>query len=510
MLLASCNDAVLPATKMSSPLPPSANSMVFAAGTPIPPNNSGATHGAVAQTFIGSVPVRGYYRIRVTGGVQINTSQNWTTKPCAPYTTELGGQTVGPMGLPYPHAAVLRPWVEAEGVGGLSLTGVDAMTAEVKVALEPGAAIFFGRGGIAGGGQCTPTDFYYMYDLGGDQRVTVEKLDVSLSLSADRTEILQGDQVTFTASAPEGHSSSFYYFREGDTLATPAGFGGAYAGCYYTNSCTYAPRASGRMYVIANVPGGQQDTTESPVVRLMPPSLQLACSPSRVPQGNSTTCMATAQPSGASFVVESFSYSGAAEPAGQAGDLKSWTFTPGQTGTVTVTATVGGTKLTATAQVEVVCNFFREPTGDPLLDRADVQDQLRQLWANSNPDDPGPGRIERGMIITQRDGVYSFPLYQGPSTRCESRAGAMQIDPNEIVAIVHTHPDPGGTPWPEECPRRTGDEIGDGDSDQDRRSQRRLSAALRRPIPSYIVDPSHVHRHGRGIRSLKKNRKHTC
>lgn len=511
---------MLPSSKVAPlPRPPMTNSMVLEAGTPIPPNNSGATNGAVARTFVGRVPVRGYYRIRVTGGVQIHTSQNWSTKPCAPRQTELGGQTVGPMGLPYPNSGVLRPWIQADGVGGLNLTGLDATTAEVKVALEAGAAIYFERTGIAGGGQCTPTDYYYMFDLGGDQRITVEKLDVSLRLSADRTEILQGDQVAFTASAPEGHRSSFYYFREGDTLATPAGFGGAYAGCYYTNSCTYAPRASGRMYVIANVPGGQQDTTESPVVRLVPPSLRLTCSPSRVPRGNTTTCTATAQPSGASFVVESFSYSGAAEPLGQAGDLKTWTFKPGVTGIVAVRATVGDTLLSATAQVEVVCNFFKSPTGDRTLDDAALQQHLRHLWESSNPGDPGPGRIERGAFILERGGTIEILEWTGPATRCDVKSGnASAPAAARVLGMVHTHPDPKGTPMPDDgsCLGNTepARRFRDGPSVNDLLAARSLNRQLERNgrprADGYVIDRDHVHRFGGPSGGGEFPRNQTC
>jgi hypothetical protein len=242
------------------------------------------------------------------------------------------------------------------------------------------------------------------------------------------------------------------------------------------------------------------------------PSLALRCTPARLPRGNSTVCTATAQPTGASFVVQNFSFVGdSGASVAQPGDSKSWTFAPPQSGTITVRATVAGVDRTATTRVEVICNFFKAPTGDSLLDRPEMQDQLRQLWANSNPGDPGPGRIERGMMITMRDGVYTFHPYQGPSTRCSSEAGNMTLQANEIVAIVHTHPDPAGDPWPASCPPQpAGTTVSDKPSGADKVAQKNLSEKVGRPIPSYIVDPSHVHRHGTGVPLLKKDRNQTC
>jgi hypothetical protein len=371
-------------------------------------------------------------------------------------------------------------------------------------AARPGARLYAKRSGLPGVCNGSP-----WYNFTGEHTVEVVKV-VPVQVAPNKPEFLPGEVLTWTARLYEGvtETNLRWTFERTDGEVE-------YPSCS-SSTCHYAPRGPGRMKVAGKwelaAPTVHVHNYSAPVT-IRQPKLQVKCAPARLPKGNATKCVASVDLPVSTFAVQSWSYSGTAAPAASAGDVKEWTFKPGEVaaGTVTVTALVGTGTQTATVQVEVVCNFFREPTGDPILDRADVQDRLRQLWTESNPDDPGPGRIEKGLVISEHGGQYVFNPYLGTSTRCTSAAGAMSIPSNEIVAIVHTHPDPPGTPFPFECnPSYPGANVGHNPSQADINSQSALSNATGRRIPSYIVEKNHVHRHGQGISSLTGRRNHTC
>ena len=367
-----------------------------------------------------------------------------------------------------------------------------------------GARLYAKRSGLPGVCNGSP-----WYNFTGEHTVEVVKV-TPVQVKPNKTEFLAGEVLTWTTLLYEGvtETSLRWTFERTDGVVD-------YPSCA-SSTCQYAPRGPGRMKVAGKweiAPPTEYVHGYSPQVTIRQPKLQVTCAPARLPQGNETKCVASVDLPVSTFTVQSWSYSGTAAPAAPAGDVKEWTFKPSEvaSGTVTVTAQVGDAPQTATAQVEVVCNYFQNPTGDTILDRADVQDHLRRLWANSNPDDPGPGRLERGLIISQSGGQYVFNPYLGPSTRCSSAAGAMSIPANEIVGLVHTHPDPPGTLFPAECnPSYAGAKVGHNPSEADINSQKALSNATGRKIPSYIVEKNHVHRHGQGISSLTGRRNHKC
>lgn len=226
--------------------------------------------------------------------------------------------------------------------------------AEAKQILKPGATVLLNRSGIHGGGGCSDGSYHYMYEFSGSQTVRVDKLDTSISLSADRTEILRGDTVTFTTTALQGQSANNYYFRSGDTLATPAGFGGTYVGaCYNKTSCRYVPPVGGRMYVTASVPAGS-DTAESQIVRIVPPGLSLTC-PNSVVRGSTLTCTASPKPAHAKIDSVQWMFTDAAANviSAPAGTSASWGGTMVIGGTMRVSANVAGIKKDSSAAISV-------------------------------------------------------------------------------------------------------------------------------------------------------------
>jgi hypothetical protein len=474
-----------------------------------------------------------WIRIRVAGTVEVKADPEWVRKFCNPGPPSecpppYDGASVGPLGVE--NGLVVQVAMH-NAYYMWTPQSVDGATAEDVMWVSAGTPVLVGRTGLYDLGDCYACthdpDRAGHYLLSGGQTVTVEEFN-PLSVRADQEQVDPATKVNFTATGPGALRGLRWAFIEGDTLpaATAAASRApgallstsvtspnwsALSECEGKTTCAMNVTKSGRMRARGIMDNNVVDAL-SQVVRVTPLSLSLSCVPSRLPRGNTTTCTATAQPGSATFTVESFSFAGdSGATASQVGGTRSWSFQPPQSGTVTVAAKVAGINLTAQARVEVVCNFLKHPSGDPILDHAEVQDRLRQLWAASNPGDPGPGRIERGMVITSNGGVYTFNLYQGPSTRCSSGAGNMSLVAHEIVAMVHTHPDPPGAPWPVECdPQPAGTQIKDGPSEADRNSQRLLSQKVGRPIPSYIIEPNHVHRHGSGIPRLKRDRNPTC
>jgi hypothetical protein len=250
------------------------------------------------------------------------------------------------------------------------------------------------------------------------------------------------------------------------------------------------------------------------IIKVREPELVVDC-PAKIPRGVNATCSAKLDlPGSASFVVQNWSFAGiAGASANQAGDQKSWVFAPVESGRVTVQALVAGAIQTKSVQVEVVCNFLTGPTDDPILNSAAVQAEFRRLWAASNPDDPGPGRIERGSFVTEHNGIYRFIPYAGPSTRCTSAGGRVEVPAGHtLVGFIHTHPDNEGTIMPADgaCRGNTQPDqtFEEGVSDLDRASARRLRDLLERHIPGYIIDPDNVHRFGHpslGSRDFNRN-----
>jgi hypothetical protein len=255
--------------------------------------------------------------------------------------------------------------------------------------------------------------------------------------------------------------------------------------------CNYRPSGPGRMQVSAYVEMQTAYVRSKPAAP--PATLAVACRPDTLVAGNTTVCTASATPSPASLTITSWAFVG--DSLGvrldSVGDFKTWEFAPGVCGTVTVAGTLNDAATSASARVTVLCNFLSQVTHDSTLDNPIVQQEMRRLWANSLT-----SGLEQGSVVLRRNGVYTIVPYQGPSTRCSSKAGNIEIQhPDTMVAFFHTHPpDMPGLPTP--CPgAQPGEVTLDGPSYDDNRSVR----AVRRrymSVPGYIVDRNHVHRYG--------------
>ncbi|HEX8393941.1 MAG TPA: hypothetical protein VF665_16480 [Longimicrobium sp.] len=313
-----------------------------------------------------------------------------------------------------------------------------------------------------------------------------------------------------------GNREAFRWnFYPGDTTATPNPVESQTLPCGDTIACTFVPLRSGRLRLYTHVEGASVEARDF-IVKVREPEVVVQC-PAKVPSGVTATCTARLEPatSATSFVVQNWSFSGSAQPASQSGDLKQWQFKPAETGTAAVEALVGGITKQGRVRIEVACNFLAGETDDPFLNDAAFQANFRQLWANSNADDPGPGRVEQGSLVLSKDENYTFVPYDGPSTRCSSVTSVKIPAGYRLVAFIHTHPDNGGTPIPPDgsCPdvEENGHEAQDGPSRRDRQTARTLRRVLERYIPGYIVDPDNVYRFGhRSLRSRRFNRDQTC
>lgn len=186
--------------------------------------------------------------------------------------------------------------------------------------------------------------------------------------------------------------------------------------------------------------------------------------------------------------------------------------------TVYLHDTMGGDIDDVVLSVKVVggCDFFKNPTGDPLLQDPSVQQAFRDYWTNSNP---GPNGSEQGGWIVEQNGqitVVPFGSNANPQVCTATVSGSEmnQIVQNggTIQGFFHTHPHPPGSRVPAgaTCAGAgvPGARFGDGASQADQ------TAAGASPWPSYVVDRDHVHalppNYQKGNPIPKFNRDKTC
>lgn len=309
--------------------------------------------------------------------------------------------------------------------------------------------------------------------------------------------------------------SARWYFVPGDTVGPAASNSDppwSIGECRNSLTCHWQPPGPGRIQVSAYVETRRARARSNSESSGPPPALAVSCRPDSLVVGNTTTCTASVSPETPSFTVQSWQFTGDSlgVSLGQTGDTKSWTFAPTVCGTVTVTGRVDGATQVATARVEVLCNFLQGLTGDSILDSPRVQKELRRLWQDSNPGSPSQ-RLERGSVISLKDGEYHIRSYQGPSTRCTSAAGAIQIPAGELlVAFVHTHPDPPDSISP--CDGNTDPSvtIKDGASSRDQNTARGLRRLTGRRVAGYIIERDHVHRFASDLPTRSFNRNPNC
>lgn len=88
------------------------------------------------------------------------------------------------------------------------------------------------------------------------------------------------------------------------------------------------------------------------------------------------------------------------------------------------------------------------PSGDTLLDRRQVRDELRKALAASNPNGADVDRKEQGGTIWKMfDGTYkAFPEYHVASTPCSYTPNLARPDVNadRLFGVYHSHPHANG------------------------------------------------------------------
>ncbi|MBD0321391.1 MAG: hypothetical protein ICV87_13715, partial [Gemmatimonadetes bacterium] len=442
----SCSDGVLapaPEAIPSAPEPlappkafvaPVSDVVVASAAVPIPATNTYA-RGAQPWTLVHTLAESGYYEVRTVGKVRLRRNEEAALTGCSAPGCQSPADVNGP--------AVAASSVAGAGIAGGELrTYITVTTGETPYSGDPGIptevtadsqlvvllaagsrrSLYVRRGGIQGVRSCVdacggmlpgPTGWYL---LDSEMKVEVNRV-TPLQVAPNKPEFLPGEALNWTTvrhRRVQEHTSWFW---------TPEGGYRTQLSCSGT-SCTYAPPGRGTMLVISYYyEGGDRiEVSASAAVTVRQPKLQVKCAPARLPQGNETNCVASVDLPVSTFAVQSWSYSGTAAPSPPPGDVKEWKFKPGEvaTGTVTVTALVGNAPQTATAQIEVVCNFFKSITADSLLRSARAQTGLQNLWNASDPNNPNMfDRQERGgWLVSSGGDVEVVPFRDSPTDRC--------------------------------------------------------------------------------------------
>ncbi|MBD0319762.1 MAG: hypothetical protein ICV87_05480, partial [Gemmatimonadetes bacterium] len=407
--LASCTDGLVgpvpeshapPAGQPRAFVAPVSDAVVASAAIPVPATNT-YQNGAQPWTLVHTFPQSGYYELRTVGKIRWRRNEEAALTGCSAPGCQSPADVNGPSGT--------EGSVGGAGIAGGELrTSITITTGEVPYSGDPGMllettsdsqvvvlvaagsrrSVYVKTAGIQGVRSCAgdacggmlpgPTGWYLLHS---EARVEAHAV-TPLQVEPNKSEFVPGEVLTWTT---ERHRlvqerTSWYWIPEGGYRT--------YVPCS-GKTCSYAPPGAGTMLVVSyyKESGWDVEVSASAAVKVRQPKLQVTCAPARIPLGNETRCVASVDLPVSTFTVQSWSYSGTATPPLPTGDVKEWTFKPGEivTGTVTITAQVGAGTQTATAQVEVVCNFFQRPTGDTIWDRADVQDWMRQLWIESNP-----------------------------------------------------------------------------------------------------------------------------
>lgn len=339
LALPSCTDAPTASPDPQAPPSLAMSPPVFVADNtvPLPPDNH-PDNGILGKWFPAfTIPASSdYYLIKITGKI----SHDWNELcPVWQCPNTLDGATLGPLqgGAGGVALGYARPGVDV--AGGASPSRYYAKqhpdgdgTAFVLARASYDRVLWASRSGLGTGclkvgGVCDPNNRQPQYFLSGQQSVTLHSIPVPLSVTGPAG-VATGQPGAFTATVVEnlpadldanGNKRVFWYFMEGDTLATPGG--GTLrnvTACNTTLACSYAPVKNGRMKVTAYV-HGHALTGYSQVVRIglvdpcagtasasgasfncqePIPALVLTC-PASVMRTNTITCTVSAQPSGA-------------------------------------------------------------------------------------------------------------------------------------------------------------------------------------------------------------------
>lgn len=280
---------------------------------PVPADNSPPATGGLGWTDTGyDIPDSSWAYLSATGSISISAI---APSPYCPTNCIYAGMTAGPGGVQISGQPVqLRIRVRLRrgttytehqlAYPGTNGTGLG--TAWVAGWFEQGGRLEVFRGGLNGSWSTTSDggEPHPYYGLAGAEQVQLNDAPPAV-VTASRTEIGSGDSTTFRASWVHGDTASLHwYWRAGDTLATPAGLGGAAIwACQNKGTCVYRPTSGGRMYVVFGGAGRFNAKAGSPAVRVLPWRFNVSCTPGSVTRGAVVTCKGWVYPAKAFRVL---------------------------------------------------------------------------------------------------------------------------------------------------------------------------------------------------------------
>ena len=241
---------------------------------PVPSSNY-PNDGEISWITTGiSIPDSSYLKVSIDGNISVSTHPDYLSIVGSHATHN--GKTVGPWGISSNELRVRVEVLDSAGglrfaYGGYPGTGADSAVSTVRK-LGTGGSLRVMRKGVTGAASCgeenwDPEDepgcwngsYYFWtpaYNLSGAQNLQVETFD-PFDFDDASGEIVEGTTVTASAT-PHANVDSLsrerWWFREGDTLATPIGAGGVWiSACENQSECSYQPEVSGRFYLRTRV-----------------------------------------------------------------------------------------------------------------------------------------------------------------------------------------------------------------------------------------------------------------
>jgi hypothetical protein len=426
---------------------------VFVAGgtVPLPPDNhpDNGILGKWSPVF--TIPASSdYYLIKITGKI----SHDWNEQcPVWQCPNTLDGATLGSMegGAGLVDLGYAPPGVDV--AGGASPTRYYAEqhpdgngTAFVLARASYARTVWARRSGLGtgclqSGGSCDPNNRQPQYFLSGQQSVTLHSIPVPLSVTAPAA-VATGQPGTFTSTIVEnlpvdvdadGSKRIFWYFMEGDTLATPGGGTSRNVPCTAYATCSYSPAKSGRMKVAAYVQGYVLEGY-SQIVRVKQPELVLTCNGQRdsvvVERGSIIDCRANSDPPDPLMQVLGWSFSDGGDfqvPAAGAPAITTtaWAGKVVRDGTITVRAIVGGTEKTQTMILTVGARSWSWGSADWSISHG-TADHCQPAYNSPEPGAPwgwnrrvsscDPGRIDPNVQVSPDAGYRIESIGSGPNT----------------------------------------------------------------------------------------------
>jgi hypothetical protein len=440
-LAAACSDMVAPMqAPPGAPAPRGPSAAVSLAAVPadwqllgtyvLPAVDRDSGSNALPYTSVGvSVPKGTWFRVFAQGTVTFERNPHYMACQPPGCTLPLEGRTVGPMGngqldvgigfqsglTPVTGGVSDRAWwrdftqaanptevnflwqASADLNIWVKRTSTDGTTCLVSTCFAPSTS--------------TKSVWVPAYKAPGSITLYVYKVPPPGRVTADRQWVSTTDSVTFTGSTDGPRQTDTgadaaiaWTFSPADTGATPNKvFIQSVSACAGQLTCRFKPGLSGRMWMSTQVEGRSVDLP-SPVVWRDGPRLALSCT-AAVTRGQQATCTASAVPATATLAVTAWRFVGGgitiSPPPGDAQNTAtSWAGRMVVSGSVTVSASVAGRPLTASATVTVNPRGWRGAIAYPAVSGPIATDSAL-LYP---PPMPAPGVVQHGVL-----GKFTYP-----------------------------------------------------------------------------------------------------